>query len=102
MAKKIRRGDEVIVIAGGCKGKTGKVTRVDQDRVVVDGVNKRFRHIKKTRESAGRITAFFAPIHVSNVAHVSNNKPVRVCFKTIDGKKYLVNKRTEERIRTVW
>jgi large subunit ribosomal protein L24 len=102
MAKKIRKGDQVIVISGSCKKKIGKVLEVCGDRVIVDQVNKRLRSIKKTNEAQGRIEAFFAPIHVSNVAHCINDKPVKVGFSMINSKKHLINKHTQESIRSVW
>lgn len=102
MAKKIRTGDSVIVIAGNCKGSSGIVKSVEGDRLVIDGVNKRMRHIRKTSQSPGRIDAFFASIHVSNLAHCVDGKPVKVGFQICDGKKYLINKKTCERIRSVW
>lgn len=90
MAAKIKKGDEVIVLAGKDKGRTGKVLRVipSDDRVVVQGVQMVQRH---TRPSAGNpqggIVNKEASIHVSNVAVVdSKGKPTRVGFR-MDGDK---------------
>lgn len=102
MARRVRTGDFVIVISGKCKNNKGKVISVDSDRVVIDGVNKKMRHIKKTQDSPGRVDSFFAPVHISNVMHCVNDQPVKVGFTMIDGKKYLINKKTSERIRSVW
>lgn len=106
MARKIKTGDSVIVTTGNSKGSIGIVKSivkaVNGDRVVIDGVNKRMKHIRRTQQSAGRIEAFFAPIHISNVAHYVDNKPVKVGFRIEDGKKYLINKSTNERIRSIW
>ena len=72
---KIRRGDNVLVIAGKEKGKTGRVERhlVEVDRVVVEGVNIITRHFKARPgvRQAGRIQQE-APIHVSNVMLICN------------------------------
>jgi len=66
----VRRGDRVRVIRGNDAGKEGTVLRVlvDQNRVVVEGVNRRTKHVRPTQDNpeGGRIT-FEAPIHASNV-----------------------------------
>ena len=79
---KIRAGDDVLVIAGKEKGKTGRVARslTEQKRVVVDGVNIITRHIKPRPglRQAGRIQ-IEAPIHISNVMLICNkcSQPIR-------------------------
>ncbi|MGH3589162.1 MAG: 50S ribosomal protein L24 [Pseudonocardia sp.] len=83
---KIRKGDEVIVLAGKDKGATGKVLRVlrREERVVVEGVNLITKNIKADQQRAGkesgRVTVE-APLHVSNVAIVEDGKPVRVGYR---------------------
>jgi len=70
---KFRTGDQVVVIAGNDKGSTGPVTRVlrDDDRVVVEGVNLRWRHKKPTQQTPqGERVREECPIHVSNVMFV--------------------------------
>lgn len=66
---KIKKNDTVKVIAGSDKGKTGKVLRVftDAQRVLVEGVNVRKRHVKATQTSEGGIESKEAPVHYSNV-----------------------------------
>lgn len=69
--RKIRREDQVIVIAGRDKGKRGEVVRVlDNDRLVVSGVNMVKKHQRANPQSnrQGGIVDQEAPIHVSNVA----------------------------------
>lgn len=67
----VRKGDRVRVIAGDDKGKVGNVLEVlpARQRVVVEGVNMIFRHVRKSQQNpqGGRIERE-APIHVSNVA----------------------------------
>ncbi len=67
---KIRGGDQVIVIAGNDKGRTGTVVEVDRkrDRVVVEGINMRVKHQKPTQQNpqGERVEREF-PIHASNV-----------------------------------
>ena len=71
---KIKKGDNVRVIAGKDKGKTGTVVRAfpREDRVIIDGVNiqKHHRKVKKGEAQGGGIVSVSAPIHVSNVALV--------------------------------
>ena len=65
---KLKTGDRVTVIAGSNKGKSGKILRVLNDKVVVEGVNVVKKHIKpKYNGGTGEITEVEAPIHRSNV-----------------------------------
>ena len=99
---KIRKGDQVIVIAGKDKGKRGVVTRVrDDDRVVVEGVNVVKRHTRgnPTLGTAGGIVEKEAPLHVSNIAIFNpvTSKADRVGFKVLeDGRKVRIFKSNEE------
>ncbi len=101
---KIRKGDEVIVLAGKDKGATGKVLRVDPraERVVVEGVNLNTKNIKADQQRAGtesgRVTVA-APLHASNVAIVEDGKPVRVGYRTNDdGTKVRISRRSGKEI----
>ncbi len=95
---KIKKGDEVIVIAGKYKGVKGAVieARPTESRVVVEGVNRHKWHIKPTQNEAGHIVDREAPIHVSNVALVDpkTKKPTRVGYKVEKGKKVRVAKKS--------
>lgn len=66
---KIHNGDLVVINTGKDKGKQGTVLRVleSKNRVVVEGINMRVRHIKKTAQSAGQRISYEASIHASNV-----------------------------------
>lgn len=69
MSKWIRKGDRVLVISGNEKGKMGEVLARRDDRVLVQGVNLRKKHLRRTQESqAGRIVEMEAPLDISNVA----------------------------------
>ena len=85
---KVRKGDDVMVLAGRDKGKKGSVLRVlrEENRVVVQGVNVVKRHTKPSAASPGGIVEREAPIHVSNVAHIdpADGKPTRVGFKFLE------------------
>ncbi len=100
MAMKIKKGDQVIVITGRDKGKTGEVIKSmpKENKVVVQGINLVKRHTKPTQESAGGIVSKEAPIHVSNVALIDpkSGKATRVGFKVENGQKVRVAKRSGE------
>ena len=79
----IRRGDRVKVIRGNYAGTEGTVLRVlkEENRVVVEGVNQRKRHMRPTQENPeGGIVTFEAPIHASNVMLIdpTSGEPTRV------------------------
>ncbi len=102
--QKIRRDDEVIVIAGKDKGKRGKVLKVlADDRLVVGGVNLIKRHTKPNPMlgQQGGIVEMEAPLHVSNVAifNTETSKADRVGFKVEDGKKIRVFKSTQKPVQ---
>lgn len=102
--RKIKRDDEVIVIAGRDKGKRGKVVRVLQDnRLIVSGVHMIKKHQKPNPQLgvAGGIVEKEAPIQVSNVAifNGATQKADRVGFKILeDGKKIRVFKSNGEAV----
>ncbi len=84
---KIRKGDTVQVIAGKDKGKTGSILMAmpKLDAVIIEGVNVVKRHQKNRRtRSQGQIIEKSMPIHVSNVALLEGNKPVRIGY-TFEG-----------------
>lgn len=67
-SKKIRKGDRVVAIAGNDRGQIGTVQSVKGDRVIVQGVNLRKKHVKKSQEAPkGRIIDIERSIHISNV-----------------------------------
>ncbi len=85
---KIKKNDNIVVISGNYKGKTGKVLKVfkTEDRVIVEGVNIRKRHTKASQKNPqGGIMEKEAPIHVSNIMIVDpkNNKGTRIGAKLI-------------------
>lgn len=102
--RKIKRDDEVIVIAGRDKGKRGKVVRVLQDnRLIVSGVHMIKKHQKPNPQLgvAGGIVEKEAPIQASNVAifNSATQKADRVGFKILeDGKKIRVFKSNGEAV----
>jgi large subunit ribosomal protein L24 len=99
---KIRKGDDVVVIAGKDKGKRGTVlTRVDDERLIVEGINRVKKHTKPNpmRGQPGGIVEKEMSIHVSNVAlfNPASQKADRVGFKTLDdGRKVRVFKSNGE------
>lgn len=66
--KKIRKGDRVVAIAGNNKGLVGTVQSRNGEKVIVQGLNIRKKHIKKSQEAPkGRIVEIERPIHISNL-----------------------------------
>lgn len=102
--RKLRRDDEVVVIAGRDKGKRGKITRVlEDDKLIIAGINMVKRHTKPNpqRGEAGGIVEKEAPIHVSNVAifNSATSKADRVGIKVLeDGTKARIFKSNQELI----
>ena len=102
---KIRKGDEVIVIAGRDKGKRGTVvSRADEERLVVEGVNLVKKHAKPNpmKGVTGGIVEKSMSIHQSNVAiyNAATGKADRVGVKVLaDGKKVRVYKSSGEEIK---
>ena len=102
---KIRKGDEVIVIAGRDKGKRGKIAqRMDDSHVLVEGINLVKKHTKPNpmKGTTGGIVEKTMPIHQSNVAifNVATGKGDRVGIKQLaDGKRVRVYKSTGEEIK---
>ncbi|MBI2399334.1 MAG: 50S ribosomal protein L24 [Xanthomonadales bacterium] len=85
--KRIKKGDQVLVIAGKNKGSKGEVLRVVEDKVVVQNINLIKRHTKPNPQAnqPGGIVEREAPIHVSNVMLLNTvtGKGERVGFKTL-------------------
>jgi large subunit ribosomal protein L24 len=101
--RKIKREDEVIVLAGKDKGKRGKiVSLVGEDRVIVSGINMIKKHQKPNPQAnvPGGIIEKEAAMQVSNVAifNSATNKADRVGFKVDDGKKVRIFKSNGEQI----
>lgn len=81
--KKIRRGDKVLAICGNNSGLTGTVLSIKGDKVVVQGLNMRKKHLKRTQNAPGRIIDIERPVHVSNL---------KVCVEGETGAKLKVRK----------
>ena len=101
-AARIKKGDQVIVLSGKDKGRTGTVVRVlpKDGKVVVDGVNVAARHRKPSQANPqGGIDRSPAPMAISKVAIAGKDgKPTRVRFEEKDGKKVRVAVKTGETI----
>ena len=101
MAAKIKKGDNVIVLVGKDKGKTGTVLTVfpTENKLVVQGVSIKKKHQKQTQTSEGGIIEKEGKIHVSNVAIIDpkDSKASKVGFKFLkDGVKVRYLKKSQE------
>ena len=95
MANRIKKGDQVVVLAGTDKRKKGDVVRVEGDRVVVSNVNIIKRHTKPNPQAgvAGGVVEREASMHISNIAlfNPASGKGERIGFKVLeDGRKLRV------------
>jgi len=95
MARHIKTGDIVVIMAGADRGKTGKVMRVltSRNRVVIEGINRVWKHVRPSQRNpqGGRIQKD-APIQISNVMPMdpASSKPTRVRFEERDGHKHRI------------
>jgi len=100
-AARIKKGDQVVVLAGRDKGKKGEVFQVSpkEGRALVRGVNVVRKHQRQSAQQEGGILTKEASIHLSNLAleDPKDGKPTRVGFKTLDdGRKVRFAKRSGE------
>ena len=101
---KIRKGDQVIVLTGRDKGKRGTVTeRVDEDKVIVEGVNMVKKHVKPNpmKGTTGGVVDKTMPIHQSNIAiwNPATAKADRVGFKLLSKDEQAVRKTRDNGVR---
>ena len=98
---KIKKGDNVVVVSGRDKGRTGEVLRVlpAESRLIVQGVHIAKRHTRPRMGEPGGIVEKELTIHISNVAHIDpqSRKPTRIGYKTLeDGRKVRFARRSGE------
>ena len=109
MAAKIRRDDEVVVISGKDRGKTGRVLRVDRgkSKVYVEGLNIVKRHMRPQQvpgaqraETVGGVIEKEGPIHISNVMLIDpkDKKPTRVGISREGGERMRVTRRSQSKL----
>ena len=91
---KLKKGDNVTIISGKDKGKSGEIIEVlkSKDKVKVRGINIVKKHRKPSQENPGKIDEIELPVHISNVAFTDpkNSKPTRI--------KYEINKKEKIRL----
>lgn len=100
---KIKKGDNVVVMIGKDRGKKGKVLTVfpEENRVVVEGINKMFRHVKAKRQGEkGQRVEFNAPLSICNVMLICPkcNQPTRVGYRLLETKKQRICKKCKGQI----
>ena len=97
---KLKKGDNVQVIAGAAKGSTGAILKImsPTNTALVEGVNMVKKHNKPSAQNPqGGITEKEAPIHISNLALVTaEGTPTRVGYRMEDGKKVRYAKKSNE------
>ena len=99
---KLKKGDKVVVITGVNKGKEGTITRVLDEKVIVEGINIVTKHVKpRNNNGTGEIIKVEAPIHASNVMLIDpkTKKATKVKYDfDKNGKKIRVSKKSNEKI----
>ncbi len=103
---KVKLNDKILVISGKDKGKNGRVSRIitKHNRIVVEKVNMRTKHVKKTTAGPGEKIHFEAPINASNVVIMcpSCSKPTRAGYKlAANGKKERICKKCKQTLDQV-
>lgn len=92
-SKKIRKGDKVIAIAGNNRGKTGTVLSCSGEKVLVQGLNVRKKHVKPSQQNQrGGIVEMEKPIHVSNLkVCTADETPVKLKVRATEkGERHLI------------
>ena len=100
---KLKKGDEVIVLTGKDKGKTGKILKVkpSNNKAIVSDINKVKKHQKPDKDQSGGVVEKEMPIHISNLAFYDSSlkKGVKIGFKFSDkNKKIRYNKQNQKEI----
>ena len=99
---KLKKGDNVIVLSGNDKGKTGEVLSVipKSEKVIVKGINVRKKHVKAAPNREGGIVASEFPIHSSivNIVCPKCGKSTRVGYVIEEGKKFRICKKCNSKI----
>tara|TARA_B100002052_G_scaffold292874_1_gene315109 strand:- start:773 stop:1087 length:315 start_codon:yes stop_codon:yes gene_type:complete len=99
---KLKKGDEVIVLAGKDKGKTGKILKMlpKQTKAIVSEINRVKKNQKPDNNQPGGIIDKEMPIHISNLSIYDRdqNKGIKVGFKIINNKKVRINKSSGKEI----
>ncbi len=94
---RFKKDDQVKIMSGKDKNKTGKIISVKNDKVLIAGLNMVKKKIKpKSQQEKGGIIDIEAPLHVSNVMLLSKGSTSRIGYKTVDGVKKRVAKKTGE------
>ncbi len=99
----IKKGDQVAVVEGSYKGKSGKVLQVfpKTERAIIEGVNLIKKHQKPTNDKPGGIIEKEAPIHISNILLIDpkTGKPTRIGRRLENGKLVRYSKKSGEIIK---
>ena len=102
---KLRKGDEVIVLSGKDKGKTGKIIKMipKQMKAIVSEINKVKKNQKPDNNQAGGIIDKEMPMHISNLAFydVTLKKGIRIGYRLDNNKKIRINKSSAKEIKWV-
>ncbi|NGX61545.1 MAG: 50S ribosomal protein L24 [Chlamydiae bacterium] len=97
--RRFRPNDEVMVIAGNDRGRSGKILSFKGERVIVEGINVRKKHMKPTQQNQkGEIIDIECSVHISNIKPFVDGKAVKIRARFSEGKKELYYKDGEKEI----
>ena len=100
---KFRKGDNVLVLSGKDKGKTGSIISVypKKNRAIVKGVNIVKKHQKPSKQGGGGIVEKELPIHISNLSYISikDQKKTKISYKLENKKRIRIERRTGDTIK---
>lgn len=85
MAHKFKKDDLVIIISGDSRKHVGKILSIKGEKVTVEGANLATVHKKPTQSTPGQIVKIEKPIHISNISHIENDKPIKIKFQVESG-----------------
>ena len=102
---KLKKGDNVLVISGKDKGKSGSILSIfpKENKAIIKGVNLVKKHQKPTKQSGGGIIEKELPINLSNLSYISikDGKKTKIGYKFENNKKIRFEKKTGETIKNV-
>lgn len=94
--KRLRKGDQVIVITGKDKNKIGKILKISDEKIIVEGINMKYKHLSKEKYGKSEIVQSEAWIHESNVAYYNGETKSKIGYKLYENKKTRYMKKTNE------
>lgn len=94
--KRLRKGDQVIVITGSDKNKIGKILKISDSKLIIEGINMKYKHLSKQKYGKSEIVQTEAWIHESNVAYYNGETKSKIGYKLHENQKRRYMKKNNE------